>query len=126
MTFGENKDGGGFSVSPSTVVNTLGALAIAGLASVALSDHSDIRVLEDWKAGQVQREEAARQTMTNVLADIQTLKDANIAQTTAATNIHNGEAADVNAIYNRLTEDERKLSDLDLILRPPRVINKDP
>jgi|SRR6185437_5437141 len=112
MTFGEGREGGGFTISPSAVVNTLGALALAGITSVVLSDHSDLRVAQDENRRFEIEFTTIENNLANTSAAVQSLRDECDAQKTAITNLR-----------ETVKDDQKKLSELDLILRPPPHAN---
>lgn len=120
MTFGghgKDDDPGSFSVSPATIVNTVAALALAAMASTVFLDHSDITYLKDHdsqRIDEIRRIEAQlgpiNTTIVGLLGAVQGLKDSTDAGIAARRDLK-----------DQLRELQKSVSDLDLIIRPPRV-----
>lgn len=110
MSFGEKREGsGGFTVSFATIANTVAALALAGICGAMWGDHTDLINLKD----QMQHEREDRERLEG---EVSFLKADAIALRAVAQETKDAKDDAV----RRLDRDDKLLSDLDQLLRPPR------
>lgn len=116
MATEDKEGGGGLTISLAAVANTVAALALVGICGTLWTDHSSLISALDSNAQlkiDVARDEGE---IRGLRADVNTLVGASQEMKDVKIN-RDAQIAD---IFRRFERDEKVMSDLDLLMRPPR------
>ena len=124
MTFGDKDGIGGFSVSLGAIVNTIAGGAIGALAWMVITMNAEVATLKDQLLNQndnLKRVEARIDPISNGAATLQIQVRGN------SDGIETCKANDtildrqIRELGSRVSDQDRKINDLDRVLQPPRV-----
>lgn len=117
MAFGENREGGGgIQISLAAVANTAAALAIAGICGALWADHSSVIKLTDGANQTIEDLKRVEVDIKDLKTSVGELRD----QSQEMKDVRKTRDDQVADLYRRFERDEKLITDLDLLLRPPR------